>query len=158
MQSILKSTLIALLLVTSAAAAADGNAPYDEKANAKAQIRTTLAEAKRARVPVLVVFGANWCGDCKILDMAFKSGTSAPLIAKNFRVVKVDVGRFDRNVDIATAYGVPLKSGIPAVAILSQTGEVVYATREGELADARKMGDSGIYDFFSKVSAMATAR
>ena len=123
-----------------------------EAADAKADIASALAEAQRAKVPLIVVFGANWCGDCKMLDSAFKSGASAPLIAKSFKVVKVNVGRFDRNVDIAESYGVPLKSGIPAVAILSDQGKVTYATRAGELADARKMGDDGVYEFFKKVS------
>ncbi len=126
--------------------------PYDEAADAKAQIKAALSEAAQAKVPVLVVFGANWCGDCKVLDMSFKEGAAAPLMAKRFRVVKVDVGRFDRNLDIAQAYGVPLKSGIPSVAVLSAQGKVVYATKAGELADARKMGDKAIVDFFVKVS------
>jgi thioredoxin 1 len=125
---------------------------YDEAANARSDIASALTDARAANVPVLVVFGANWCGDCKVLDLAFKSGASAPLIAKHYKVVKVDVGRFNHNVDIAEAYGVPLKSGIPAVAILSPKGKVIYATREGELADAGHMGDSGIYAFFSKVA------
>ena len=47
----------------------------------------------------------------------------------------------------------PLKHGIPAVAVLTPEGNVTYATRAGELADARRMGDSGIYDFFVKVAA-----
>ena len=140
-----------LLAITSVVAAAPG--PYDEAADARAEIRKAQAAAAQAKVPVLVVFGANWCGDCKVLDMAFKEGASAPLIARHFKVVKVDVGRFDRNVDIAQAYGVPLKSGIPAVAVLSDQGKAVYATRAGELADARKMGDQGIHDFFVKVAA-----
>ncbi len=126
--------------------------PYDEAADAKAQIKAALSEAAQAKVPVLVVFGANWCGDCRVLDMSFKEGAAAPLMAKRFRVVKVDVGRFDRNLDIAQAYGVPLKSGIPSVAVLSAQGKVVYATKAGELADARKMGDKAIVDFFVKVS------
>jgi protein disulfide-isomerase len=87
--------------------------------------------------------------------MAMHSGSSAPLMQKNFRVVKVDVGRFDRNVDLAEAYGVPLKKGIPAVAVLSPQGKVVYATKSGELADAREMGEDGIYRFFSRVAAPA---
>jgi thioredoxin 1 len=124
---------------------------YDEAADAKAAIRAALADAQRANLPVLVVFGANWCGDCKVLDMAFKSGASAPLIAKNYRVVKVNVGRFDRNVDVAQSYGVPLKNGIPAVVVLSPQGKIIYATRAGELEDAQTMGDNGIYEFFSKV-------
>ena len=140
-----------LLALTSLVGAAPG--PYDEAADARADIRAAQAAAAQAKVPVLVVFGANWCGDCKVLDQAFKEGASAPLIARHFKVVKVDVGKFNRNVDIAEALGVPLKSGIPAVAVLSDQGQAVYATRAGELADARKMGDQGIHAFFVKVAA-----
>jgi len=145
-------TLVASALLSVAAAAGAATGPYDEAADAKADIRAAIADAGQADLPVLVVFGANWCGDCKVLDMAFKTGASAPLIRKNFRVVKVDVGRFDRNLDVAQSYGVPLKKGIPAVVVLSPQGKVVYATRAGELADARNMGDTAIYEFFARVS------
>jgi protein disulfide-isomerase len=144
----MRIAFIALIVVLAATAQA-ASGPYDETANAKAQVRAALAQAAQAQVPVLVVFGANWCGDCKVLDLAFTEGASAPLVASRFRVVKVDVGRFDRNTDIAESCGVPLlNSGIPAVAVLSSQGEVIYSTRAGELADARKMGDQGIFDFF----------
>ena len=143
-------SLLLGLVVTLAFAAPQ---PYDEAADAKAEIQAALVQAEKAKVPVLVVFGANWCGDCKVLDIAFKSGSSAALIDKNFKVVKVNVGRFDRNVEIAETYGVPLKKGIPAVAILNPAGKVIFATRGGELADARNMGERGIYDFFVKAAA-----
>src|SRR5689334_9643908 len=93
--------LAAMLLGASLATQASGPPPiYDEAADAKAAIQATLAEAQKAKLPVLVVFGANWCGDCRMLDATFKNGPSAPVIAQHFKVVKVDVGRFDRNVDI----------------------------------------------------------
>jgi len=146
-----RSLAFAALLLCLAAQGAQF--PYDETADAKADIRQALSQAAQARVPVLVVFGANWCGDCKMLDKEMKEGTSAPLIAREFRVVKVDVGKFDRNLDVAESYGVPLKKGIPAVAVLSPDNKAVFATRAGELADARKMGESGVYEFFKKISA-----
>ncbi|MBL8510144.1 MAG: thioredoxin family protein [Betaproteobacteria bacterium] len=145
--------LFASLLVLATTLSIAAPLPYNEAADAKAEIQAALAEAQKAKVPVLVVFGANWCGDCKVLDMAFKSEPNASLIDKSFKVVKVNVGRLDQNVDIAEAYGVPLKKGIPAVAVLAAGGKVVYATRAGELADARKMGENGIYDFFVKVAS-----
>lgn len=126
--------------------------PYDEAADAQADIRHAVAEAARTKTQVLVVFGANWCGDCKMLDASFKSGTVAPLIQQRYQVVKVNVGRFNVNVDIAERYGVPLKKGIPAVAVLSAQGQLQYATAGGELADARKMGDAGVHEFFSKLA------
>ncbi len=145
-----KALAFCLCLFALAARAAD--APYDEAADAKLQIRQALAQAATAHVPVLVVFGANWCADCKILDMAMKSGTSAPLVSRDFKVVKVDVGRFDHNVDVAESYGVPLKQGIPAIVVLSPANTVLYATRTGELADAREMGEPGIHDFLQHLA------
>jgi thioredoxin 1 len=139
-----------ILLFGVAAHGADG--PYDERANAKREIRLAVSQAAKAHVPVLLVFGANWCGDCKVLDMAMKEGASAPLVARDFRVVKINVGKFDRNLDVAETYGVPLKKGIPAVAVLDADSKVLYATRGGELADARKMGEDGLHAFFTRIS------
>jgi thioredoxin 1 len=147
---------VVTLMVALACQAADPI--YNEAADARAEIRQTLAQAAAAGVPVLVIFGANWCGDCRILDIAIKQGPSAPLVAREFKVVKVNVGRFDRNVDIAESYGVPLKNGIPAVVVLSPKNEVLYVTRDGELADARNMGENGIYEFFRKVTPALKAK
>ena len=147
-------TFLALALLAAVTVANAAGKPYDEAADAKAQIQEALAQARATSRPVLVVFGANWCGDCQALDMAFHAGASAPLIHAHFEVVKVDVGRFDRNVDIAESYGLPLKNGIPAVVVLSPQGRVVYATRAGELADARQMGDTAIYNFFARVAGV----
>lgn len=42
--------------------------------------------------------------------------------------------------------------------ILSPKNEVLYVTQEGELANARKMGDQAIYEFFKRVAAEAMAK
>ena len=147
-----------LFFVFLAVAATAADNPYNEAADAKAEIRQTLAQAASTNTPVIVVFGANWCGDCKMLDTAMKNGTSASLLSRDFKVVKVNVGRFDKNLDVAKSYGVPLSNGIPAVAIISPKNEVLYVTREGELANARKMGDKGIYEFFKRVTTSTKAK
>jgi len=148
-------TLFFLFLAVAATA---GDAPYNEAADAKLDIKQALTQAATANTPVIVVFGANWCGDCKMLDSAMKNGASAPLLSRDFKIVKVNVGHFDKNLDVAKSYGVPLEKGIPAVAIISTKNEVLYATRDGELADARKMGDNGIYEFFKRVTASSMAK
>jgi thioredoxin 1 len=150
--------LNALLCVFLALAATAADSPYNETADARLEIQQALTQAAPANTPVIIVFGANWCGDCKMLDTAMKSGASAPLMARDYKIVKVNVGRFDKNLDVAKSYGVPLEKGIPAVAIISPKNEVLYVTKEGELADARKMGDNGIYEFFKRVTAATTAK
>lgn len=151
-------TLCALLLafITMAAVAAD--LPYNENADAKQDIRQALTRAAANHNDVIVVFGANWCGDCRMLDNAMKTGTSASLLAHDFQVVNVNVGRWNKNLDLAKSYGVPLEKGIPAVAILSPQNKVLYVTKEGELANARQMGENGIYDFLKRVTASVKAK
>ncbi|HEY8024969.1 MAG TPA: thioredoxin family protein [Burkholderiaceae bacterium] len=124
--------------------------PYDEKANAKASIEQALNTAQHEGKQVLLVFGANWCKDCRELDKALH-GKSQSLIDGKFVLVKVDVGNFDKNLDLAQNYGNPIHKGIPAAVVLSADDKILYSTKGGELADARSMGDNGIYDFFEKV-------
>lgn len=147
--------LLAALPVTFAAAAP---LPYDESSDAKAAVQQALTVAKSDRVPVLVIFGANWCEDCRALDLALKTGRNAEQIAQEFKVVKVDVGNFNRNLDLSRAYGDPIKKGIPAAVVLSPDNQILYATRAGELANARRMSESGIYDFFNAASQKAKTK
>jgi len=150
--------LYALFFGLLAVAATAEDSPYNKTADAKLEIRQALTQAVTAKTPIIVVFGANWCGDCKMLDSAMKNGASAPLLSRDFKIVKVNVGHFDKNLDVAKSYGVPLEKGIPAVVIISTNNVVLYTTREGELANARRMGDKEIYEFFKRVTASATAK
>jgi thioredoxin 1 len=147
--------LYALFFTLLAIAATAAEHPYSETTDAKADIKQALAQAATLQTPVITVFGANWCPDCILLDTAMKNRTNAALLLNDFKIVKVNVGHYDLNLDVATSYGVPLDKGIPAVVIVSPKNEVLYITKEGELANARKMGEDGIYDFLKRVTAEA---
>lgn len=128
-----------------AAAAPAAKPVYNEQADARADLNKALATAQAQKKNVLVVFGANWCGDCMALDRKIGAeGSLAGPVGQRFVVQKVDVGRFNRNTDLAQQMGVPLKKGIPAVAVLKDDGSVLSATGGGELADARNMGDDAV--------------
>ena len=107
---------------------------------------------------MLVIFGANWCADCRALDQALSTGKNAELVAREFKVVKVDVGNFDRNLGVAAQYGNPIKTGIPAAVVLSPGNQVLYATRAGELSNARRMSETGVYDFFRSMISSTKAK
>ena len=148
----MKKLFLIVVIALAAGVAAVADKPYDESADAKAQIATALQEAAAAREPVLLIFGANWCPDCRALDHALKTGRNAELMGR-FKVVKVDVGHFDHNVDVSTAYGDATKKGIPSAVIVSPGNKVLFMTRAGELADARNMSDDGIYEFFTRAES-----
>src|SRR6478672_8222530 len=46
--------------------------PYDEQANATAQVDAAFKRAKQTGKRVLIDFGGNWCPDCRILAGVMK--------------------------------------------------------------------------------------
>ena len=138
-----------LVLLAGVTIAAD-QPPYDEKADAQQQIKAAIAEASKAHKNVILVFGANWCPDCRALDAQMHKEELAALIATNYEVVKVDVGLLNKNQDIGEKYHVPLQHGIPALAVLDPDGKLLYAMDQGQFADARHMSYESIKEFFAK--------
>ena len=146
--------LLGLLVGTSAYAV---EMPYNPAADANTDVQQALTKAKAEHTPVLLIFGANWCPDCRALDHALKTGKNAELLDQQFIVVKVDVGNFDHNLDLEKHYGDPIGKGIPAAVIVSPNDQVLYSTRAGELSNARRMNDDGIYGFLKQALAKAQA-
>jgi len=124
--------------------------PYNPSADAKAEIQAAMTAARTDHKPVLIFFGANWCPDCRALAKSLSGGKNAALMHQHFNIVKVDVGNFNRNLDVAERYGDPIKKGIPAAVIVSPAGKLLYATQAGELANARTMSNAGVYAFFEQ--------
>lgn len=125
--------------------------PYNEQADARVDINEAIAKAAAGHKQVLVIYGANWCKDCLALNRGIGQGSLSHEVNKRFVVVKVNVGRFDRNVDVANQMGVTLKKGIPTVAVLSPEGQVLGVTLGGELADARNMGEDAVMQVLAKL-------
>ena len=138
-----------LVLLAGVTIAAD-QPPYDEKADAHQQITAAIAEASKAHKNIILVFGANWCSDCRALDAQMHKEELAALIATSYEVVKVDVGRYSKNRDIGEKYHMPLKHGIPALAVLDPGGKLLYAMDQGQFSDAESMSYESIKEFFVK--------
>ena len=64
-ESFIMRSLLAIFLLSVSLSSFAATGPYDEAADARADVRAALLDAKASGTPVLVVFGANWCGDCR---------------------------------------------------------------------------------------------
>src|SRR5258708_3310883 len=126
-------------LLAQAAAPAAAPRVYDEKADAPKAVAEALRRADAEGKRVLVDFGGNWCGDCLALDRLLRRPENEALLKASYLLVDVDIGRFDKNTDLAARYGVPLKKGVPALVVLDGKGQVVYAQRNGEFEAMRRM-------------------
>lgn len=124
---------------------------YDKNADARVEIKEALARATEQHQRVILVFGGNWCYDCHVLDQAFHQADVAPLLAKSFQVVHVDLGDDGKkNNDLAAEYKTPLNKGVPVLAVLAPDGGVLYSQQNGEWEAARSLDPDDIVAFLNK--------
>ena len=118
-------------------------APEQAKIDLAAALQASAATHKR----VILDFGGNWCPDCRVLDLYFHDPANKPLLDAGYILVHVNIGRMNENVDIAERYGIPLRKGVPALAVLGERGELLYSQKTGEFEAMRGMQSSAVTDF-----------
>jgi thioredoxin 1 len=128
---------------------------YPASADARAEIKEAEEKAAKEHKRILLVFGANWCYDCHVLDLAFHRPDFAPVMA-GYEVVHVDIGPDgEKNGDVAKQFDTPLNKGIPALAVLEADGKVVVSQKNGEFEDARSLTPEVLLEFLNKWNAEA---
>ena len=123
---------------------------YPDPSMAHAELQHALTVARREHKRVILDFGGNWCPDCKVLDYYFHEAPNAGLLARNFVLVDVNIGRYDKNLDMAETYGVPLHKGVPALAVLSAHGRLLYSQKNGEFENMRQMSPDSVTSFLTQ--------
>jgi len=144
--------LLAALLLAPLAAAQEAPAPatpaapakpdkpakppiYDEQADAHQQIAAALQRAHKENRRVLIQWGGNWCGWCHLLhELCASDKDIQHELQYEYDVVLVDIGRFDKHMDIAQSYGADLKgTGVPYLTVLDADGHPLANQETGAL-------------------------
>jgi thiol:disulfide interchange protein len=139
--------LATLLAVSTGPARSAGRDIYPAPAQARADLAAALKTAAATHRRILLDFGGNWCPDCQMLDLYFHDATNRPILEANFVLVHVNIGKMDANLEIAQEYEVPLNRGVPALAVLSEDGKLLYSQKSGEFEAMRRMESSAVTQF-----------
>jgi thiol-disulfide isomerase/thioredoxin len=124
--------------------------PYDTNAHANASVDAAFARARRNGKRVLIDLGGNWCGDCLVLANLMQLPEMKRFLAAHFEIVSVDVGRFDKNLQIPARFGITRRlEGVPSVIIAEPDGTLVNRGHIAALADARHMTPQAIADWLA---------
>jgi thiol-disulfide isomerase/thioredoxin len=123
---------------------------YDPTVDARAEVEAALAAAKADGKRVLIDYGGDWCPDCHSLAAVMDSPAGLALIDASYHVVRVDIGYWDHNLDVAADYGQAIANGVPAVVVVDGAGKVIGSTADGSLANARVMTAEDILAILSR--------
>jgi len=123
---------------------------YPDPGRAKTDLAAALQTAAADHRRIIVDFGGNWCTDCHVLDAYFHDAANRGLLEADFLLVHVNIGRLDQNLDLAERYQIPLKKGVPALAVLDGDGKLLYSQRTGEFEAMRRMQSSTVTEFLTQ--------
>ena len=125
--------------------------PYNEAADADAQVAAAFARAQKSHKRVLIDLGGNWCVDCLVLSNFLRLPEMRRFMAAHYEEVLVDVGRFNRNLQIPARFGITKKlEGVPALLIATPDGKLVNGGNVFATADAHNMTPQALADYLAK--------
>ena len=122
--------------------------PYDKKAEASLAVDAALERAGQTGKRVILVMGANWCHDSRGLAGWFEKPRFANMLRDRYEVVYVDVGKRNRNIDIAQRFGIEKIVGTPTVLVLSPEGELLNPDSAPTWRNAASRDADDIYAYF----------
>ncbi len=130
---------------------------YDESADGKTQIARAIAQAKKNNRRVLIQWGGNWCGWCvKLAELMERNPDIRRKILYEYDLIHVDIGHFDKNMELAAKYGADLKAnGVPFLTVLDGDGKVIANQETGalELKNKPAHDPQKVLDFLTKHQA-----
>ena len=124
--------------------------PYDEKVVDSLQLDEFIdLSISRGKQPV-VIFGGNWCPDCRILEGTLAMPTIKKFLQQHYQVMHIDIGRYDRNMDLMDHLNIESKKGVPRVVILDLEKNIMNSSTSSEWTTARDRKQQEIYNYFQK--------
>ena len=123
---------------------------YGAHPDANKEIQEALTRAVSEHRRVLLVFGADWCYDCHVLDHALHEGEAGKIVDAKYLLIHVDIGEGAKNGELVRQYKIPLEKGVPAVAVLDEDGKLLYSSGEGEFEAARRMLKKDLVKFLTR--------
>jgi thiol-disulfide isomerase/thioredoxin len=126
--------------------------PYDEAANADAAVAKAKARARAEHKLLLIDLGGNWCGDCRVLAGTVEQPELKAFVEQHYVEVTVDVGRFDKNLQIPAHYGITKRmEGVPSLLVVDpRSDKLLDEGHTAALADARHMTPQALADWLAQ--------
>ena len=133
--------MVALALSATGFASRQAQQPAKANDDATKAIAAALTKAKASKRYVLLNFGADWCGECRLMTKILAEPAIAKFLNANFVAVKVEVGgrvgvnSTEKNLETTLKYGAfttPKSIAIPFMVILDANGKVLARTNNGE--------------------------
>ena len=126
--------------------------PYDGTIYSVKNLNKFMNETIAANKQPILMFGANWCPDCRIFAGTMNIPKIKAYIEEKFNVLYIDVKRYEINMHLMEEYGIPSAEGIPRLLVFDKDKNLLNNSRTAEWRTARDRSSQEIFNFFQEIT------
>jgi thioredoxin 1 len=139
---IFKVFLAAILAILTLSNSCSQENLQDHSEPASLLVEAAIQNANQENTLVLLYFGAEGCIYCEQLDRVLNLEDIHSILVEHYVPVRIDVGDFDKNLDLFNRYMGKKATGIPALAVLGEGGSALGTITGEEWGES----DQEVYD------------
>jgi len=124
--------------------------PYNNKNISSRLLDGFIDEAINENLQPVIIFGGNWCPDCRILDGTLELPTVEKFLNEHYKIMHIDIGRYDKNMELMSHLKIEQKKGVPRVVIFNFQKEILNSSTSSEWTTARDRKQQEIFNYFQK--------
>lgn len=149
---------VLFLLAGFAAAFAQEAAPkiYNPAADAKADIKSTVAKAEKEGKHVMLQVGGNWCSWClRFNKMVTEDKQLDSALNANYVIYHLNYSKENKNEEVLAGLGYPQRFGFPVFVILDGKGNRLHTQNSAYLEQDKGYNKEKVMEFFKQWSPKA---
>ena len=128
--------------------------PYDGKTYSVDELNNFIDLTIQSGKQPILIFGANWCPDCRIFSGTINIPKIKSYIDNNFDILYIDVKRYEINMELMEEYGIPSAEGIPRVLVFDKKKRLINNSNTAEWRTARDRSKQEIFNFFQEMNVI----
>tara|TARA_B100000780_G_scaffold60000_1_gene38505 strand:+ start:293 stop:742 length:450 start_codon:yes stop_codon:yes gene_type:complete len=122
--------------------------PYDGVVYKESEIDLFIVNTIKDSKQPIVIFGGNWCPDCRVLEGTIKMPSIKRFMDKHYRILHIDVGRYEINMNLMDYFGVAREEGVPRVLVFDMNKNIINSSTTKEWTTARDRRQQEIFNYF----------
>ena len=122
--------------------------PYNGEIYSESDIERFLDSSINKSKQPIIIFGGNWCPDCRILEGTLQLPTIKKYMIEHYEIMHVDVGRYDKNMNLISYFKIPKEEGVPRVLVFDTNKNILNMESTKEWTTARDRKQQEIFNYF----------
>ena len=98
----------------------------------------------------IVIFGANWCPDARLLEGVIQLPTVKNFLEKNANILNIDVGNYEMNTELFSFFDKNIEEGIPRVFIMDRKSKTLNLHVNDTMRKARDLSIQDIFNYLQE--------